>query len=171
MIFLNKTCFNGLYRVNKKGEFNVPMGAYKKPLICDRENLTRISKRIKNIKIVCGDFEKSLNFIDENTFVYFDPPYRPLTTTSAFTSYNENLFLDDEQIKLSEYFSKVSEKGAKALLSNSDPKNVDKDDNFFDELYKNYNINRVNAARMINSNASKRGEIKELLISNFEGAK
>lgn len=167
MIFLNKTCFNGLYRVNKKGLFNVPMGDYKKPLICDYNNLICVSKKLNNIKIVNADYKKSIDFIDHNTFVYIDPPYRPLTETSSFTSYTEYEFNDNSQIELSRYFDLIHNKGAYILLSNSDPKNVDINDNFFDELYKNYNIKRVNAKRMINSNSNKRGTINELLISNY----
>lgn len=162
-IFLNKTCFNGLYRVNKKGEFNVPMGAYKNPKICDN-----VSKALKNVKIIYADYRESESFIDEKTFVYIDPPYRPLNTSSSFTSYTENDFSDKEQIELAEYIDLLNKKGAKIVISNSDPKNNDIDDNFFDELYKNYNINRVKATRMLNSNASLRGAINELLITNYK---
>ena len=167
-IFLNKTCFNGLYRVNKKGEFNVPMGAYKNPKICDEENLKNVSMVLKNVKIIYADYRESKDFIDEKTFVYIDPPYRPLNPTSSFTSYTENDFSDKEQIELTEYIDVLNKKGAKIVISNSDPKNNNIDDNFFDELYKNYNINRVKATRMLNSNASLRGAINELLITNYE---
>ena len=167
-IFLNKTCFNGLYRVNKKGEFNVPMGAYKNPKICDKENLKNVSMALKNVKIIYADYRESESFIDEKTFVYIDPPYRPLNTSSSFTSYTENDFSDKEQIELAEYIDLLNKKGAKIVISNSDPKNNNIDDNFFDELYKNYNINRVKATRMLNSNASLRGAINELLITNYE---
>lgn len=167
-IFLNKTCFNGLYRVNKKGEFNVPMGAYKKPKICDEENLKNVSLTLRNVKIVYADYRESESFIDEKTFVYIDPPYRPLNITSSFTSYTENDFNDKEQIELAEYINVLNKKGAKIVISNSDPKNNDIDDNFFDELYDNYNINRVKATRMLNSNASLRGAINELLITNYK---
>ena len=166
-IFLNKTCFNGLYRVNKKGEFNVPMGKYKKPLICDRENLKQVSNKLKNVKIICGDYKKSIKFIDSDTFVYFDPPYRPINITSSFTAYTKDSFTDNEQIELAKYIDKLTEKGAKIMLSNSDPKNVNKNDTFFDELYNKYNIFRVKAKRTINSNASSRGEIDELVIINY----
>ncbi len=168
MIFLNKTCFNGLFRVNKKGLFNVPMGAYKNPLICDETNLRAVSSSLKNVTIVCGDYRKSENFIDENTFVYLDPPYRPLTDTASFTAYTECLFDDSEQIKLSEFVNKIDKKGAKIVISNSDPKNSNTDDNFFDNIYFSYNIKRVEATRMINCNGESRGKIKELLISNFK---
>ena len=167
-IFLNKTCFNGLYRVNKKGEFNVPMGAYKNPKICDKENLKNVSMALKNVKIIYADYRESESFIDEKTFVYIDPPYRPLNTSSSFTSYTENDFSDKEQIELAEYIDLLNKKKAKIVISNSDPKNNDIDDDFFDELYKNYNINRVKATRMLNSNASLRGAINELLITNYE---
>ena len=167
-IFLNKTCFNGLYRVNKKGKFNVPMGAYKKPKICDEENLKNVSLTLRNVKIVYADYRESEKFIDDKTFVYIDPPYRPLNTSSSFTSYTENDFSDKEQIELAEFINILNRKGAKIVISNSDPKNNNIDDNFFDELYKNYNINRVKATRMLNSNASLRGAINELLITNYK---
>ena len=172
MIFLNRTCFNGLYRVNKKGLFNVPMGDYKNPKICDEENLIKISKKLKNVEIIYGDYKKSYDFIDENTFVYFDPPYRPLNQTSSFTSYTEYIFGDKEQIELSEYFRILNKKGAKLLLSNSDPKNVDINDEFFDNLYKEFDIKRIEASRAINSKGEKRGKVTEVLISNIQlGAK
>lgn len=167
-IFLNKTCFNGLYRVNKKGEFNVPIGTYKKPKICDEENLKNVSMALKKVKIVYADYRESEEFIDNKTFVYIDPPYRPLNITSSFTSYTENDFSDKEQIELAEYINVLNKKGAKIVISNSDPKNNDIDDNFFDKLYKNYNINRVKATRMLNSNANLRGAINELLITNYK---
>lgn len=122
-IFLNKTCFNGLYRVNRKGFFNVPMGAYRNPLICDEENLRAVSEKLKDVKIVCGDYKKSASFIDEHTFVYFDPPYRPLTDTASFTAYTENLFSDEEQIELAKFVDDMHKRGAKVVVSNSDPKN------------------------------------------------
>ena len=165
-IFLNKTCFNGLYRVNKKGQFNVPMGAYKNPTICDENNLRNISNALQNVEIVCGDYTLSESFIDSNTFVYIDPPYRPLSETSAFTSYNSDSFDDNEQIRLSQYIERIDKVGAKVVLSNSDPKNVNPDDMFFDDLYKSFKIHRVEATRAINSKAEKRGKISELLICN-----
>ncbi|MCI8728997.1 MAG: DNA adenine methylase [Clostridia bacterium] len=165
-IFLNKTCFNGLYRVNRKGQFNVPMGSYKKPLICDDENLLNIHKALQNVTIVCSDYSASKEFIDKNTFVYIDPPYRPLSETSAFTSYNSDTFDDNQQIRLAKFIDEINAIGAKIVLSNSDPKNVNPNDNFFDELYKEYNIKRVLATRMINSKADSRGKINELLICN-----
>ena len=167
LIFLNKTCFNGLYRVNKKGAYNVPMGAYKRPLICDEENLRGISQKLQNVEIVCGDYSQSRDFIDEHTFVYFDPPYRPLTTTASFTSYTANCFDDDDQIALAKFVDEMAAKGAKVVVSNSDPKNADEEDLFFDEIYAAHRIRRVSANRMINSKATARGKISELLISNF----
>lgn len=167
MIFLNKTCFNGLFRVNKRGLFNVPMGSYKNPMICDEENLRAISKKLGTVKIICGDYREAADFIDADTFVYFDPPYRPINATSSFTAYTENLFIDTEQIALAKFIGDMSRKNAKILVSNSDPKNFDPKDDFFDKLYSVYNIRRVEAARMINSNGAARGKIKELLIANF----
>ena len=167
MIFLNKTCFNGLYRVNRKGLFNVPMGAYKNPLICDEKKLRAVSEKLQNVKIVCEDYKKSDDFIDENTFVYFDPPYRPLTETSNFTAYTENLFDDEKQIELANFVERISNKGAMVVVSNSDPKNTNKEDEFFDKIYAIHKIKRVEATRMINCNSDARGRIKELLISNF----
>ncbi len=166
-IFLNKTCFNGLFRVNKRGLFNVPMGAYKNPMICDEENLRAVSEKLQNVKIVCGDYRESADFIDEKTFVYFDPPYRPITDTARFTAYTENLFNDEEQIELAKFADEMHTKGAKIVISNSDPKNFNTEDDFFDNLYSSYKIRRVEATRMINCNSEARGKIKELLISNF----
>lgn len=166
-IFLNKTCFNGLYRVNRKGLFNVPIGSYKKPPICDAENLRYISTLLQNVEIKCGDYKDCADFIDGNTFVYIDPPYRPLTVTASFTSYNENEFGDQQQIELGHFIDEITEKGAKVVASNSDPKNADDTDNFFDDLYAKYNIDRVSAKRMINSKASGRGDVSELLIYNW----
>ncbi len=167
MIFLNRTCFNGLYRVNSKGYFNVPMGIYKNPIICDEKNLRIVSEKLQNVNIVCGDYKKSINFIDDRTFVYFDPPYRPITSTASFTAYTENLFDDKEQIELAYFVNELDKKGAKIVISNSDPKNVNEDDNFFDEIYASHKIKRVEASRMINCKGEARGKIKELLISNF----
>ncbi|MGI6349414.1 MAG: DNA adenine methylase [Eubacteriaceae bacterium] len=166
-IFLNKTCFNGLYRVNKKGLFNVPAGSYKNPLICDSMNLKNISKAIKNVIIRCADYQKSDAFIDKNTFVYFDPPYRPLTKTANFTSYTEKGFGEDEQIELAEFVNKLSYRGAKVVVSNSDPKNSDITDDFFENLYDKQTVIRVQASRMINCKSDDRGRINELLIVNY----
>ena len=167
MIFLNKTCFNGLFRVNKKGMFNVPMGSYKNPVICDEENLRAVSEKLQKVTIVCSDYKDSAKFIDERTFVYFDPPYRPITDTASFTAYTENLFNDEKQIELARFVDDMHKRGAKVVVSNSDPKNADINDEFFDNIYSSHKIRRVNAARMINCNSEARGKIKELLISNF----
>ena len=167
MIFLNKTCFNGLFRVNKKGLFNVPMGSYKNPMICDEDNLRAVSDKLQRVKIVCGDYRESADFIDEYTFVYFDPAYRPITDTPSFTAYTENLFNDEEQIELAKFVDDMHRKGAKIVISNSDPKNSNTEDDFFDNIYSSHSIKRVEASRMINCNSEARGKIKELLISNF----
>lgn len=166
-IFLNRTCFNGLYRVNKKGEFNVPYGRYKNPTILDEVNLTNVSLVLKDVKLYSVDFENIKKYVDDKTFVYFDPPYRPLDATSNFTSYSRSQFNDDEQKRLKNFYEKLDKKGAKLLLSNSDPKNTDVNDDFFDKLYRDYNIKRVFANRMINSNGNNRGKVTELLISNY----
>lgn len=165
-IFLNKTCFNGLYRVNKKGQFNVPMGAYKNPTICDENNLRNVSEALQNVTIVCGDYTLSKAFIDKDTFVYLDPPYRPISETAGFTAYNTDCFDDIEQIRLARFIDEINLSGAKIMLSNSDPKNVNPDDNFFEDLYKAYKITKVEASRAINSKGDSRGKIKELLICN-----
>ncbi len=167
MIFLNKTCFNGLFRVNKKGLFNVPMGAYKNPMICDENNLRAVSEKLQGVTIVRGDYKDSADFIDENTFVYFDPPYRPITDTASFTAYTETEFNDEKQIELARFADAMHKKGAKVVISNSDPKNSNANDEFFDKIYSAHKIKRVEATRMINSNSEARGKIKELLISNF----
>lgn len=166
-IFLNKTCFNGLYRVNKNGDFNVPMGSYKNPLICDEFNLKKSSSLLKNVKIICGDYSRCIDYINDETFVYIDPPYRPLTQTSSFTSYSAKVFDDKEQIRLAKFINIISEKGAIVVASNSDPQNTDENDMFFDNLYRNYSIKRIQAKRAINSKSEGRGNVSELLISNF----
>ena len=167
MIFLNRTCFNGLYRVNKAGDYNVPMGAYKNPQICNEDNLLNVSKKLQNANIVCSDYKDSASFIDDKTFVYFDPPYRPLTKTANFTSYTEQLFDDNKQLELANFVQNLDNKGALIVISNSDPKNTDENDNFFDDAYSKQNIRRVAANRMINRNSDARGKINELLITNF----
>lgn len=166
-IFINKTCFNGLYRVNGKGLYNVPMGSYKKPPICDADNIRLISGLLQGVTIKCGDYSKCEDFIDNNTFVYIDPPYRPLSETSSFTSYAKTKFGDEQQIQLGHFIEQISEKGAKVVASNSDPHNTDENDDFFDDIYKMFFIDRVAATRMINSNSKGRGTISELLICNY----
>ncbi len=166
-IYLNKTCFNGLYRVNRNGLFNVPFNKAVNPLICDAENLRECSLLLQNVQMHVGDYSYCNNFIDGNTFVYLDPPYRPLTVSSSFTSYNENGFGDIQQIELGNFITEIAHRGAFVVASNSDPRNADEQDDFFDNLYADFNIERVQASRMINSNARRRGPINELLISNI----
>jgi len=166
-IALNRTCFNGLYRVNSKGEYNVPQGSYKNPRICDEENLVAISQKLQKVRIICGDYRESEDFIDNNTFAYFDPPYRPLSESSSFTSYTQNGFDDHEQVELARFIDIMSERGAYVVASNSDPKNTDEKDSFFDELYNRHKIFRINASRAINSAGSRRGMVSELLISSY----
>lgn len=166
-IFLNRTCFNGLYRVNAKGGYNVPMGNYKKPGICDGENLQAVSACLQGVQIVCGDYQRSRTFIDNKTFAYFDPPYRPLSQTSSFTAYAQDGFGDNEQTELARYIDELSDKGAFVVASNSDPKNTNADDDFFDTLYRKHTISRISANRMINSAASGRGKINELIITSY----
>lgn len=168
-IFLNKTCFNGLYRVNSKGLFNVPFNSAKNPLLCNAENLRECARLLQNVEMTAGDYAQCEPFIDDKTFVYIDPPYRPLTQTAAFTSYSEGGFSDKEQIALGDFITRISGRGAKVLASNSDPKNTDVSDTFFDDLYAAFRIERVSAARMINADAKKRGAVSELLISNIAG--
>ena len=167
VIFMNKTCFNGLFRLNRKGEFNVPHGRYKNPLICDKNNIMAVSKTLKHTHIINGNYDKSEDLIDENSLVYLDPPYRPLSDKSSFTTYAGFEFTDEHQIELGNFYKRISDKGAKAILSNSDPKNENPDDNFFDNLYKDFNIKRVQAKRSINSNGKKRGLINEILVTNY----
>lgn len=168
MIFLNRTCFNGLYRVNQKGQFNVPIGRYENPLICDEENLLNVSKILKDVNIICADYSKSEKLIDENSFVYLDPPYLPIKQNS-FTTYNSESFGLREQIELSEFCKRIDKKNAKFILSNSDPKNEDIENNFFEDNYnkKHFTIKRIEVRRTINSDANKRGFVRELLIYNY----
>ena len=165
-ISLNRTCFNGLYRVNAKGGFNVPQGSYKSPRICEESNLRAVSEKLRGVKIVCGDYKLASDFIDSRTFAYFDPPYRPLTTTANFTAYAQDGFDDSAQAELAEFIDSMSERGAYVVASNSDPRNVDEFDNFFDKLYSRHSISRIEASRAINSKGAKRGKVSELLIAN-----
>lgn len=165
-IYLNKTCFNGLYRVNKSNKFNVPIGSYTNPLICDKQNLLAVSKALKPVELLNGDFTKTLDYANEHSIFYIDPPYKPLSTTSNFNSYAAQTFDDSEQIRLKKFCDDLGAENAIWILSNSDVKGVNDNDLFFDELYKSYNINRIQATRRINSNADKRGMISELLITN-----
>lgn len=166
-IFLNRTCFNGLYRVNSKNLYNVPMGGYKKPTICDKENIFAVSNALQKVEILCGDYEETLYHSKENSLFYFDPPYKPLSETSSFNSYAKDEFNDSEQIRLKDFCSKLNALNHTWILSNSDVKGKDENDNFFDDLYSDFNIQRVNARRSINANPEKRGKLTELLIANF----
>lgn len=167
-IFLNKTCFNGLYRVNSKGEFNTPAGEYENPTICDEYNLLSVSKVLELAIIKKADFRQLRRDLKTNSFVYFDPPYRPISKTANFTSYSKHDFTDEEQIELKNLFEYIHKKGEYVMLSNSDPKNHDKKDDFFDRLYGEFKIVRIPAKRIINSNAAKRGAINEIVVTNYE---
>ena len=164
-LFLNKTCFNGLYRVNSLGEFNVPQGNYKNPKICDEINLRNVSEILQRVDIVCADYKQSRCFIDGNTFAYFDPPYRPLSITASFNSYSNDGFDDAKQAELACFIDEITAQGAYIVASNSDPKNTNKNDDFFDRMYAKYLVTRISAHRMINSVAAKRGSVNELLIT------
>lgn len=170
-IFLNHTCFNGLYRVNKSGKFNVPHGKYKNPLICDKDNLLLCSKLLQKVEISFGNYEQVLSNADTNTFVYFDPPYRPLVENNSFVSYDKSGFDDNDQIELAGNFKDLDKKDYLLMLSNSDPKNTNENDNFFDDLYNGFEIERVYAKRMINCQASKRGDITEIVVMNYKRRK
>jgi DNA adenine methylase len=169
-IFLNRTCFNGLYRVNGTGEFNVPMGSHKKPPICDESNLRAVSRHLRKVEIVCADYRQAQAFIDKNTFVYFDPPYRPLSATARFTSYTRDGFDDRNQAELACFIKELGRQGAYVAASNSDPKNTNPNDNFFDELYAPLSVTRIWAGRVINAAGAKRGRVSELLIFNYGAA-
>ena len=167
-IFLNRTCFNGLYRVNKKNIFNVPIGSYKKPMICDEDNLLAVSNLLQTVKILSGDFEQTKCYVDKNSLLYIDPPYKPLSKTSSFNSYAKNEFNDSAQIRLKTFCDELDVLGCKWILSNSDVKGKDPEDDFFDDLFNKYQISRIFAKRSINANSAKRGKLTELLISNME---
>lgn len=158
-IYLNKTCFNGLYRVNSKGGFNVPIGSYKNPAICPEKDLREISKFLQNVKIKVMPFEKIIQYAKENDFIYFDPPYYPIKK-SSFTTYTKDNFLEEGQKKLSKVFNRLSEKGCKVMLSNSDTP-------FIKSLYKDHKISFVKANRMINCNGNGRGKISEIVVTNY----
>ncbi len=166
-VFLNRTCFNGLFRVNSKNKFNVPMGKYTNPRILDEDNLRNVSEALQIATIIQADFGKTLNYVKADTFIYYDPPYRPIRATSSFNSYAVGDFDDKEQKRLKEVFDKCNQKNALQMLSNSDPTNY-VEDTFFDDLYQNYNISRIMAKRLINSNADGRDAIRELLITNYD---
>lgn len=162
-IFLNHTCFNGMYRVNSKGGFNVPFGKYTNPLICDEENLRKVSKSLKNIDIKHQDYKEVLKKAKKGDFIYFDPPYYPISKTSSFTSYTSEAFLDKEQTELRDTFIELHKRGCFVMLSNSDTP-------FINKIYsgfKGVRINKVEAGRAINSKGSGRGKITEVLITNY----
>jgi DNA adenine methylase len=167
IIFLNHTCYNGLFRVNRKGGFNVPFGKYKNPEILNLDNLLTGAACLKNTRILRGDFTRCRKYVDDQTFVYFDPPYRPLNATSSFTSYSRNGFYEKDQERLAKFFRELDRKGARIMLSNSDPVNEKTGDSFFDDLYAGYTIERVPAKRMINCNGARRGTVSELVITNY----
>lgn len=159
-IYLNRTCFNGLYRVNSQGQFNVPFGNYKNPRIVDENNLLNCSELLKNTEIKCADFSEILTKVKKGDFVYFDPPYVPLNETSSFTSYTKDGFDMDMQFKLRDICDELDSMGVKFMLSNSDTK-------FVNELYSNYEIKKVFASRAVNANAEGRGKITEVLVRNY----
>jgi len=163
-IFLNKTCFNGLYRVNSKGKFNVPFGKYEKPTICDEDTLLADSELLQKVEILNGDFEQTINYTDKKSFFYFDPPYKPISKTSSFNSYSAEVFDDREQLRLKKFSDKLHNNGNLWLLSNSD-------NDFFDSLYSDYKISRVWATRAVNCKADGRGKLTEILIKNYEPQK
>ncbi|MCK5039549.1 MAG: DNA adenine methylase [Candidatus Aenigmarchaeota archaeon] len=160
-IYLNKTCFNGLYRVNSKGKFNVPMGSYKNPDIIQEEKLKLISKLLQNVIIKVMSFEKIINLAKKGDFVYLDPPYYPLQKGKSFTTYSKNNFLEKEQELLTKVFETLDKKGCYVMESNSETK-------FIKNLYTNFKIHMVTARRMINCDGSKRGAINEYVITNYE---
>ena len=170
LMFLNKTCFNGLFRVNKRGLFNVPFGRYANPTICNAEVLRADSQLLQSVdvKIYQGDYAQTLQYVDELTFVYLDPPYRPLDATSSFTSYSKGDFNDDDQRALAAFCHQLSERGCLWMESNADCSAKNPEDTFFEELYRDYRIERVYASRCINANPKKRGKLTELLIKNYE---
>ncbi len=166
-IFLNRTCFNGLYRVNRNNKFNVPIGSYITPMICDENNLIAVRYALEKVEILNGDFSDTDKFISSNSFFYFDPPYKPLSKTSSFNSYSKDEFDDSQQVRLRDFCLTLNNKGCNWMLSNSDVKSNDPENNFFDNLYSSFNISRIKAKRSINANPNKRGELCELLITNY----
>jgi DNA adenine methylase len=161
LIYLNKTCFNGLYRENSRGEFNVPIGRYKNPNICNADLLRSVSAALQSAKIEVKPFDAVLDYAKSSKdFVYFDPPYYPLSKTSNFTAYSRYSFSEDDQIRLRDTVAELARRGVNVMLSNSDC-------SFIRELYKDFNIHEILAARAINSNAQKRGKITELLVTSY----
>lgn len=168
LIFLNRTCFNGLYRVNSKGLFNVPFGRYNNPTICDEETILADSAALQKVDILTGDFEQTINESEGNAFFYFDPPYKPLSNTSSFNAYAKDGFNDSEQERLKEFCEKLSANNCLFLLSNSDLASHTIQDLYFDNLYSGFTIRRVKARRSINASGDKRGVLSELLITNYQ---
>ena len=170
LIFLNKTCFNGLYRVNRRGQFNVPFGKYANPTICNAKLLRADSQLLQSAQVVIsqGDYAQTVQHIDSLTFVYLDPPYRPLDATSSFTAYSKGDFNDDDQRALAAFCHQLSERGCFWMESNADCSAKNPNDTFFEDLYADYKIERVYASRFINANPEKRGKLTELLIKNYE---
>jgi len=172
LIFLNRTCFNGLYRVNAKGKFNVPFGRHLHPTICNAEVIKADSQVLNRVEMVIlnGDFGMTQKYMSDGyNFFYFDPPYRPLNATSSFNSYSKEDFNDDEQIRLRDYCAFLNENpNVKWMLSNADCSAKNPDDTFFEKIYADFSINRVYASRAINANPNKRGKLTELLIKNYE---
>lgn len=162
MIYLNKSCFNGLYRVNRNGYFNVPSGKKSTIKCFDEENLNNIYHYFESnkIKILCTDFEKAVEGANEGDFIYFDPPYDSFENTKTFTSYSKDMFNKDEQVRLANLFRKLSDAGCYVMLSNHNT-------NFIRNLYQDFNIHVVNAKRMINSDANGRGDVEEVIITNY----
>lgn len=165
--FLNRTCFNGLYRVNKAGLFNVPFGRYETPMICDANTIYADSKLLQNVEILTGDYQQTLGHARGNTLFYFDPPYRPLSNTSSFNDYAKEAFNDPAQRRLKEFCDQVEQAGYKFMLSNSDCFNTPLKDRFFEDLYLDYYIDRVWASRSVNANPAKRGKLQEILVHNY----
>lgn len=163
ILYLNKTCYNGLFRVNSQGQFNVPFGRYKNPNILDEAVLRAVNKYLNHnqVKIINTDFEKAILDAKNGDFVYFDPPYDPVSQTASFTGYDVNGFDRNEQERLKSVFDDLTSRGCKALLSNADTE-------FIVELYSSYKIEKISATRAINSNALKRGKISEVLVRNYE---
>jgi len=167
LIFLNKTCFNGLFRVNSGGLFNVAFGRYDNPKICDSDNLVLVAHLLKRAEILLGDFESVLDFVQPDSFVYLDPPYRPLTGTANFTAYSPTTFTALDQQRLAALCNRIHSHGAKLLMSNSDPTNIDSGDSFFEQTYPGFRIVKAAANRMVNCRADRRGKISELLLMNY----
>ena len=163
-IFLNKTCFNGLYRVNGKGLYNVPFGKRVKVTLYDEDNILAVSAILQNTDILCGDYHDSLRFAGDSTLFYFDPPYRPLSSSSSFTSYAKSNFNDESQKGLAVFCKEIYEKQAKFALSNSDPKNSNEEDDFFDDLYRDFSIERLSVGRNIGAGAATRKKVNEILV-------